>query len=108
MRLIDADELIKKLEFNSWDIEEWELPHEQVSAGLRANAYDRKTVEDAPTIDAVPVIRCKDCKWWSPNRKTCTEWADYCFRESKNCILTHFSCRESDYCSWARTGRKEE
>lgn len=54
-RLIDADELIKKLEFNSWDIDEWELPHEQVSAGLRANAYDRKTVEDAPTIDAIPV-----------------------------------------------------
>lgn len=62
----------------------------------------------SPTIDAVPVIRCKDCKWWSPNRKTCIEWADYCFRESKNCILTHFACRESDYCSWARTGRKEE
>lgn len=21
-------------------------------------------LEEAPTIDAVPVVRCKDCKWW--------------------------------------------
>lgn len=23
----------------------------------------RKIIEDAPTVDAVPVVRCKDCKW---------------------------------------------
>ena len=55
MRLIDADALIKKLKSNSWDIDEWELPHEQVTAGLMANAYDRETVEEMPTVDAVPV-----------------------------------------------------
>ena len=21
-------------------------------------------IEDFPTIDAVPVVRCKDCRWW--------------------------------------------
>ncbi len=61
MRLIDADVLTKKIESNSWDIDEWELPHEQVSAGLTANAMDRKTVEEMPTVDAVEVVRCKDC-----------------------------------------------
>lgn len=25
-------------------------------------------VENAPTVDAVPVIRCKDCKYSSPNQ----------------------------------------
>lgn len=24
----------------------------------------RTVVEWSPTIDAVPVVRCKDCKWW--------------------------------------------
>ncbi len=60
MGLIDKDALIKKLECNSWDIDEWELPHEQVSAGLMANAMDRETVEGMPTVDAVPV---KHGKW---------------------------------------------
>lgn len=23
-------------------------------------------IEDAPTVDAVPVVRCKDCKDWGP------------------------------------------
>ena len=78
MRLIDADMLIKKLESNSWTIDEWELPHEQVTAGLEANAMDRETVEGMPTIDAVPVrhgkwitewetedtrmLRCSECR----------------------------------------------
>lgn len=24
----------------------------------------RKAIVDAPTVDAVPVVRCKDCKYW--------------------------------------------
>lgn len=92
MRLIDADELVYMTLG-----EDTEKPFRFVPTEF---------IEDAPTINAVPVIRCKDCKWWSPNRETCIEWADYCFREGRNCILTHFSCRESDYCSWAK--RKEE
>ena len=97
MRLIDAD----AVEEITWQDPSYTDP-------LNVLTEVREKVRALPTIDAVPVIRCKDCKWWSPNRKTCIEWADYCFRESKNCILTHFACRESDYCSWARTGRKEE
>lgn len=23
-----------------------------------------KIIDEAPTVDAVPVVRCKDCKWW--------------------------------------------
>ena len=25
-------------------------------------------IDNAPTIDAVPVVRCKDCKWWEGKR----------------------------------------
>ena len=46
MRLIDADALPKYTGY-------------ALSADEVAMA-----VENAPTIDAVPVVRCKDCKWW--------------------------------------------
>ena len=26
-----------------------------------------KALKDAPTVDAVEVVRCKDCKWYAPN-----------------------------------------
>ena len=46
MRLIDADALIKiALEYDD-------------------NMVDVRDIMDAPTIDAVPVVRCKDCKFW--------------------------------------------
>ena len=48
MRLIDADALkIRDISPSYW----------QVVDGL--TEYD---IEDAPTVDAVPVIRCRDCK----------------------------------------------
>lgn len=27
-------------------------------------------VKNAPTIDAVQVVRCKDCKWWTKQEKS--------------------------------------
>lgn len=45
MRLIDADALIDELGISDEDI---------IFEGM---------LVDAPTIDAVPVVRCKDCKW---------------------------------------------
>lgn len=48
-RLIDADALMKN----------WER-----DKGRMFDAdYFIFTIEHAPTIDAVPVVRCKDCKW---------------------------------------------
>lgn len=31
-----------------------------------------------PTIDSVPVVRCKDCKWFGG------KYNDYCFRDEYN------------------------
>lgn len=44
MRLIDADELLKGKE-----------DHQMISTHL---------IWNAPTADALPVVRCKDCRWW--------------------------------------------
>lgn len=30
-----------------------------------------RLLEMTPTADAVPVVRCKDCRWWDKERKQC-------------------------------------
>lgn len=54
MRPIDADEIRKKA-----------VPHTRGEHGYNANirkwAVLVGDIDDAPTIDAVPVVRCKDC-----------------------------------------------
>lgn len=49
-------------------------------------------IEDAPTVDAVPVIRCKDCKYYDD-------------REWLKCPMLE-PTEKDDYCSKAE--RKEE
>ena len=61
MRLIEADALIEE--------------------ALAEGAYgyvDVKQIADAPTVDAVPVVRCKDCKyfktWLCQNEDNSDNW----------------------------------
>lgn len=59
MRLIDADTLpVHK----AYCVDE---------AGWGANFYvvDKSDIDKAPTIDAVPVVRCKDCKHLNKEEK---------------------------------------
>lgn len=38
--------------------------------GIKMNGvypeYWDEVLDDMPTVDAVPVVRCKDCKWYNP------------------------------------------
>lgn len=52
MRLIDADSLDAKV-YNDVPI--------SVFGSIKKMAAVRQIIEDAPSIDAVPVIRCKNC-----------------------------------------------
>ena len=62
MRLIYADKLIQELEKNKIIYtDEYE---EGRNTGI---SWSIEEVVDAPTVDAIPVIRCKDCKFSSPN-----------------------------------------
>lgn len=56
-------------------------------------AYVCEVLDDAPTVDAVPVVRCKDCKWYNSEKFLCNN------NES-------FSWKKDDFCSFAE--RKEE
>lgn len=55
MRLIDADVFEKNLE-NEWRLQE--ISNNDLT-------QVREWLAQEQTIDAVPVIRCKDCKHWS-------------------------------------------
>ena len=59
MRLIDADELIFRLETQDYSgapdtLEDW-TPQDMTIAEIA-------DINKMPTIDAVPVVRCKDCR----------------------------------------------
>lgn len=82
MRLIDAD----KLHY----IRKW-----FEDSGKSEVVVFAKEIDKAPTVDAVPVIRCKDCKWYEMS-----EEETFC-RE-----LGIFNTEPTSYCSYAK--RKEE
>ena len=83
MRLIDADELCNEL------------------STVCDDRYDR-TVEwcigilrQAPTIDAVEVVRCKECKHFDEGHKVC-----------KRVFSIAFQLKPTDFCSYGE--RKED
>lgn len=59
-------------------------------------AYVCEQIDNAPTIDAVPVIRCRDCKHYYVLNEVRGNCSEYNFVEKI----------PIDYCSWAE--RKEE
>ena len=83
MRLIDADKLLEVLN--------------KKSVPFNANVND--AILTAPTVDAVEVVRCKDCKY-SKHLK------QYPKVNTWKCILTDVVYRADDYCSYGE--RKEE
>lgn len=60
MRLIDADAYKKR----NAEIIDCEIDHYKYQDTLR------ELIDDSPTIDAEPVVRCKDCKWWTKQEKS--------------------------------------
>lgn len=58
MRLIDADFVLSRVKPYSIDDENWYV------TGGTANRLIHNAVDTAPTVDAVPVVRCGECKRW--------------------------------------------
>ena len=68
MRLIDAD---ARVTVQSFDVEHEEYNHTEMSV---EEALDFATDEGCPSVvDAEPVVRCKDCKFY-PNGYGTTKW----------------------------------
>lgn len=70
MRLVDADEAYKVL--TDYYHHRTEIQHKAL----------KEAIERVPTIDAVPVVRCKDCEYMTEHYDTdgnvpywtCSEW----------------------------------
>lgn len=54
MRLIDADKLVKTFCSHCVDHDE-----------CKSECMDLKIIKSMKTVDAEPIIRCKDCKYWA-------------------------------------------
>ena len=86
MRIIDADELIKK----------WENVHCKDISFEMAVIGAINDVKKAQTVDAVQVVRCKDCRYYYP--------AEY-DKKGNTCLLLYemihapLWVKEDDYCS---------
>lgn len=63
-RLIDADALIKSMDY-FYNNSPFPHPATTWERGLELAA---DCVFDAPTVDAVPVIKCKDCKHYEDHK----------------------------------------
>ena len=82
MRLIDADAFLER------------MSHTDRFFGV---VYD---INDAPTVDAVPVVRCKDCKYRTKDTRRTR--AGFCGRRGAGDC---FAAPPEGYCSY---GEREE
>lgn len=95
MRLIDADALIEK--FNeSVDMAEC-LVDKRTAERFATFCALADAVEQMPTVDAVPVIRCKDCRYLAEATVNSNGFTI--------CSVSDMEITPTDYCSYAE--RKE-
>lgn len=103
MRLIDADAYSAEMKQRQEACKEWlsgladsELQNRAIGT-LNGFSEAKLALNSMPTVDAVTVIRCKDCAFWQ-----------YAFGDWGKChgIMAGLATYESGYCAWAE--RAEE
>ena len=77
MRLIDADALMQSLGVTNMDCYKCAWGDKECGYCKRGGDFEDAccAIEDAPTIiDAVPVVRCRDCVHYIKHDKRCGIW----------------------------------
>ena len=87
MRLIDADALKVVFEEKS----------SEAVCGVKLCKAIISRIDEAPTVDAVPFIKCKDCVFWGIRIDTLKR--GYCRK------YDHMA-RGKDYCAWAEEANR--
>ena len=95
MRLIDVDALP-----NYKLIGTMALGSERSPAELRIVLWE--DIKSMSTIDAVPVVRCRECKYW---RRYTRQWENHCAGECERHRMEG-GTYENDFCSYGQ--RKED
>ena len=97
MKAIDVDVFESVLDYADSDVCE-ESPDGYCSFGFSREKI-KELLRDIPTVDAVPVVRCKDCV-------NGTDFVNKQVAEYVECVLDDYSVRKpTDYCSYGE--RKE-
>ncbi len=92
MRLIDADAMTTHIDF----IIPRMLPDKNDGKHYISLETIREWIDEAPTVEAEPIIRCKDCKYF--DEVDCEEKLTVCVR---NGLYKGFFVSLNDYCSFA-------
>ena len=72
MRTVDADELLKSVRESAKRAEEWLADCKAYHSAMTGRAEQAiltfnecaLRIKNAPTVDAVEVVRCRVCRWW--------------------------------------------
>ena len=100
-RLIDANALWLVFSEEAKKIEIGVKDHRKLAVSKLLIHWCMEKVAKAPTVDAVPVIRCKDCKYWKDVVLKTTEHEKFCdigFYKTKESGFCSFGERRSDDC----------
>lgn len=64
-----------KLVDSDWLRAQWDEPTDWKNGDQVLHHYTwyKTMIDVAPTVDAVPVVRCKGCKYWRDTDHTCRE-----------------------------------
>lgn len=92
MRLIDADAANKEIEKVCNDY--------GIAYGNNYGGFADKiatVIDNMPTIDAEPVVRCKNCKYFTNNIADENLRKNFCDRIQVNCF---HPVKENDFCSY--------
>ena len=101
MRLIDADNALElfRAEYQNTEnlIKQGEKQLDGLAEGYTEAAHIIKHI--SPTVDAVPVVRCRDCKFWEPHGTKAARNAEAPLEWCGGCMKWRGGHLESDFCS---------
>lgn len=93
MRMIDADALKSKVQAQEW---------KRDPAVMLALDWIYMLINEQPTIDAVPVVRCRECK----SHGTLKSGELFCGKIKTGIYGYYHAVKADDYCSYGE--RKED
>ena len=77
------------------------VEYDDAGYDMTYDAVPVEAIEALPAIDAVPVVRCKDCKWWGlPEGK-------YATKNVKHCELGRYMVASDGYCVYGEVKSNE-
>ena len=102
MRLIDADEL------RAWLVKAGRFLKLQDDKRTASHAIGKiiDHVDKIPAVDAVPVIRCRDCKFWEPYGSKGSRKVGGPLELEGGCMKWRGRHLESDFCSYGKERAK--